>query len=270
MDPSQPNFESNYPRESYQSGLPLRPPGVYFDTLSTAFQILRSGTGVFVFSTVLTLLLYSVVILAQWLLFPAVTLGTTSLGSATGNMLLGVAIGTLSNFLTVWFGFTIQVGIAEATRNILLGREADAKHLFVGFRRFGRIGLAAFVGSVAYGILFLPAALLAKSPELLILGFAGSSLLLLVLGIFLFGSYSLTPFSLYYGKDKAVTDLIAPVRRLGWSGVLLSVLIFLASLVSSIGVFACGIGFLFTAPILGIVGALHYFYNFPENVQNLE
>jgi hypothetical protein len=63
-----------------------------------------------------------------------------------------------------------------------------------------------------------------------------------------------------YGPIIAYKETL---RRMGWQSLMMSLLVFVATIVGSLGLIACCIGVLFTYPIFTNVIALHYLYFFP-------
>jgi hypothetical protein len=242
----------------------VRPPGVYFDTIGIAFDMLRSAWGIYAASSLLIVAVWFGVIFGLGILLlgtaPAAMFDPSHQSAALAPTILVSVVGQ-------FFQGMVQICLMSVALRHALGNAPEITDLFMPFQRFGRTVAAT-------GILMIPGllgnlgrlALPAPDPRnplsgmTTIFALSGGLLIfwLLVGGGIYLGAAAVAFSDLPIGK--AFTEAF---RRLGWQLPLLSGLYIIAGIVSAVGIFACCIGIIATLPIAYIVIALHYCYYFP-------
>jgi len=241
-----PSGFSNYPRTggSPSGGLYTRPPGIYFDYILTAWQIIQADLGNWVLMSFLTGIVTQVIsvpftFLGNFIAYGDL-LGMSRVGFDLGKYLLATAIGLIGAFAA----YPIHTGMMMAGLKAVRGERVTPGDLFSAYPRFLHVIPAYF---------------------LMFLGTTLGSIFFLLPGIYLAGALS---FSQLLVVDRKMSCLEAlrtsfnTLKSLG-SGLGMFALIFVALLASCLGLLACGIGVVFTAPIYSIVIALTYNNYFP-------
>lgn len=231
---------SNYPRAG-AAQIGQRPPGAHFDFISESFTIIRSDLGTWVAVSLLTLLVtYAVSIPLSFvgnLLTYGSFLGGAAPGASTVPNLLGVGFSIVTTALTYALSFLLLVGQGMMGLAAARGARPQVMDLFAPFRLF----VPVFVTSLAVSILI----------------FLGLVLLILP-GIIAVGLLVMAPFAAYdqrLSPGDAIRWSVEQSKPHMWG---IFGLGFVASIVSGLGVLLCCVGYLFTAPVFGIVLGLTY------------
>jgi len=237
--PPAPPENSGYYRPPVNSPIqPNRPPGVYFDTISTSFTIIQKDVATWVLSTLVYILAMVPLTVIAFLVqnrgqFFATTFDLNS-------WLQGEAISIANIFPSAaLLGGMIHMGVKAAN-----GEEIEVKDMFYAIPKIWTVGLAMI---------------------LLWLGIVLGTLLLIVPGIFLAGAFALAlPVAVEQnvGAVEALKISYNAAKPHAWS---FFGLMFIGSIVSGLGYIACGLGILFTFPILPIIMGAHYTYFFPKD-----
>ena len=260
--PPQPSFQSNYPR-GQAAGVPyIRPPGVYFDSIGTAFEMIKADFGVYAVCSLILMAVYISLGTTANLL----TLGTISRVTkgfmfpppSPAALIPQLFIQFLSQFLLLGL---IGVGVRHA-----LGHWPTISDQFLVFKRFGKTAGAIailMIPTVLYDIFFIGFMPNIKAlPDLwLAYGLLGGSFLifwLLVSGPLYLGAAAAT-----FSDLPTLEAFGQAFKRLRWQCPLISILFTVAAIVGSLGFIACCVGIIFTFPIWTNVIALHYTYYFP-------
>jgi uncharacterized membrane protein len=168
--------------------------------------------------------------------------GEPSPGSQIGSQLIGMVFGTGVNILQfVFLGGMVKMAIRQ-----LRGEAIAAGDVFSGFRQFAPLALA--------GLLYT-------------LGVQMGTIFCILPGLLLAGLWMLTvPFIVDQNLDP-IAALTASMKALQPQMWMALCLYFVLSLVAGIGALLCGIGMIFTYPLLPIGTALLYRDFFPERFQ---
>lgn len=217
---------------------PFRPPGVYFDSISTAFEIIKRDWALWL-ATTLTYILVSIP-LAFVQVFAQNGGDFLSQNPPSMNAIIqGQAIGILNTFLTMTvFAGMVHMGVKAANGETIAYRD-----LFYAVPRIWTIALLTFLLYLSIGLGFV---------------------LLVVPGVFLLGVFALSIPIVVEQKVGAVEGMRRSFEVLMPHVWAMFGLILVAGLATAVGYFACCIGILLTFPILPIVLGMHYNYFFPR------
>jgi len=237
----QPGF-SNYPRAGggYSTDPYTRPAGVYFDSIGQAWRMVQANFGTWVPSVLVAgIIAYAVTVPinfgGNYLIYGSVFGSRTfSFTSLIVSVLLGLLQGCITNVMAAGMLF---MGVKQA-RNEQIG----VGDIFCGFRRFGSIIIASLLTTI-----FIE------------LGFC----LLLLPGIFLAGAFAFVPLLIVDRDMQPWEAIVASYEALKAHAWAMFALVFVAGLASALGVCACGVGALFTAPIYMVTIGLTYNTFFP-------
>jgi len=218
---------------------PYRPPGIYFDSISTAITLLQRDLAIWVGAT----FFYIVASVPLTIVAMLVQGHGQFLYSGPfdwNTWMQGEAISIFNSFVTTsLFGGMVHMGMKAAN-----GEPLESKDLFKAFPQIWSVGLMVIVLTIV-----------------LLCGYV----LLLVPGIFLTGVFALALPIIVEQKVGVVEGLkrsFEALKPFAWA---MFGLIFVAGLVSGLGYLACGIGILFSFPIFPIVLGIHYNYFFPKS-----
>lgn len=211
------------------------PPRVRFDAISEAWNLLTKQMGAWVLAT----LIYSVIVGGAMMFLYGITIGAALIGGGSdgpniGAMLVGFTAMMLA--ASVGAGFFLG-GFQNMAQKQLRGEQIQVGDLFgAGYATMPMIGAYLLIGLAAsFGsyLLVLPGMLLA-------------SLWMLT------GAYIVDR---RMGAIEAMTASWNAIKGDMWSALGLYLV---ASLLASAGSFLCGVGVLFTMPILFLVQAIVY------------
>jgi len=269
--PEPPQF-ANYPRASF--GPASRPPGIYFETISEAWQIFTQDTGTWVLSVLVAGLL-SVPLLALnvYVSNGGSFMPQTATTTAPGYMLkifnpLHFAVSLIAGAVqTTLYAGTVRMG-ALAARGVTIG----VGDMFYGFRRvgfvFGTAFLLSLLNTFAWSVCVWVGTymMIAGGSNLL----PGGAMVLvgLAAGILIAGSLT---FAVVISVDQPVNPFEAIKRSftaLKPFIFLMAVFQFVLGIVMMLGGCACGIGIFASFPVATIALGMHYNYFFPTETVN--
>jgi hypothetical protein len=242
-----PNY-SQYPRAGQTggvggSGRGYRGPGIYFDFISEAFNIVKNNLGVYAVGALLALIIFYAVQIP----FSFMT-NMIAYGSPTGSPKIDSNGLPKMNFMV--FPISIVIGIIPGAvlqamcvgMSLCALEEADTgktsiNTMFSGFRNFlpllGTVVLTQIATTIGMIFCIFP--------------------FFLVAGVLSFAPLFTVHEGL--GPIEAITKSFNLLKPYIWP---MGGFFFVTSLVSGLGICACGIGIFFTLPILYICIALHY------------
>ena len=226
---------SNYPRMNPGS-FGVRPPGAHFDFVGEAFNIVRSDFATWGVVSLLCLVATYAVSIPLSLLSNVVTYGSI-IGGGSGFNPLGLLLTLVSSAVSYSVTYFLSVGIGMMGLRASRGETVTIGDLFRPFSRFVPVFAVSLVASFAVYL---------------------GLVLLIVPGIVATGLLALSGFAAYDQNLSAGDAIRWSVERSKPHLWAIFGLVFVASLVSGLGVILCCVGLLFTFPILGIVMGLTY------------
>jgi len=235
----QPGF-SNYPRATYSANPYQRPPGIYFDSINLAWNLVKSDFGTWV----PTILIFGIVMYAITL---PLNFGMTYLiyGNVFGPptpSITSFATSLLIGLIPGFFVNVLSAGVLMMGLKVARGEPIGIGDMFGGFRRMGSIMIATFITTILTYI---------------------GIVLLIVPGLFVVGSMAFVPL-LILDRNLSIADAITTsFNALKQHALAMFGLIFVAGFLSVLGACLCGFGALFTAPIYMVVLGLTYNNFFP-------
>jgi hypothetical protein len=263
--PPQPSFQSNYPRGQAAGLAYTRPPGVYFDTIGTAVDMIRADWGVYAACSLIVFAVNA----GLSMTLQALTVGFAPRGTFLEGLSPTLTIPAVLGQLAVQFISTFMIiGLVGVGVRHARGHWPSIPDLFLPFKRFGRTASAVGIMLVPYAVADLLMLILSPGakghPNLAVyFGFLGIlGIIWLVLG----GPLYLGAAAATFSDLPPLQGYIEAFKRVGWKAPLLSLLFALAGIVSGLGLVLCCFGLIFTLPIVMNVVALHYTYYFPLQV----
>ena len=232
---------SNYPRfEEGPRPVPPGPPQVRFETIAEAWALMREDLGTWVVAALIVGVLslgisYPVNFLSNFLLVGNIQ------GPAFGDVKFWPIL-TFQSLFSQGISMCFTAGMLAFCLKRLRGEPLSYSNLFIGFPRF----LTYLGAGVLYSIITFVGALFCIIP-----------------GLYLVGALAFTPLIILDQKAGAIEALQISYATLSRSGFAMFALPFVCSLLMLLGLFACCVGILFTAPIYFIVIAMHYHAFFP-------
>ncbi len=244
MPPYQPmQGFSNYPRGIYNPDPFRRPPGVYFDQIGQAFQLVSSNLGTWV----LAMLIFGGIYVGAAVIMEVVLISMTVVmqqGAQTG-----LGAGVILVFIVVYVAFlfvcqTMTAGLLMMGVKQARNEPLSPADIFCAWPRSGVVILAtlvqAILGMVGFCLLIVPAfwvsGLLAFMPILVV--------------------------EQRLGAIEAVQVSWDNLRPHAWA---LFALVFVAGLIGIAGELACFVGLLFTVPVYASILGLAYNNFFPKD-----
>ena len=263
MNETPPPVLSNYPRSPEEGPGPGRLPGVYFDTIKLAWNMVESNLLVYCGATF-------AVMLAEFVLYAAALIPQISASIASPLaqppkptpwlIAFGILLSYLSSFTTLGL---IAIGVKQ-----LQGFRIGFLDLFLPFRRPGTSALAALLVASPQVIFQLATMGVRENPPSEI----GPTFVLLgIVSLFSIVLTALTLAPLLMAGTHSVVTGASPfealrqtVLKLKGNWFALGVLGCIAFLLGTLGVMACLIGIVLTYPVFTNMIALHYTYYFPQ------
>lgn len=234
---------SNYPRGPFQIPGSGRPPGVYFDAIKEAWNLMGADRATYAVAA----LAYIGVFFG--LMFPinmgiSIAMGGPAFSDNSNPRFDIMAVQQVVGLFVGAIGNMLLAGISYMALMQLRGERFGVGDVFAGFNRFGAmIGVCILQYlATAIGLCFC-----------------------LVPGFFIAGALAFAPLLvLDQGLDPvgAIKTSYQALRRDAWS---MFAFLFVAGLLTGLGVCACGVGFIFTLPLLQVGIAIHYLYYFPPS-----
>ena len=239
---------SQYPRPNQfggigsGSGRPYRGPGIYFDFLNDAWNMVMKNMGVYVVGTLLVFIITQVVNI-PFSLLNNVILGQNPFdpGSRRNSMpnfsYASVPLLMLSSLIPMAVGQVLNAGISLAALEEADTGMTTLNTIFSGFRYFVNVAVTSvlYILAIYIGIIFC-----------------------FIPGIYIAGAFAFAPII-------AAKEGLGPIQSMQRSYEMLKPFawanfgfLFVASLINIIGIIACCVGMLWTIPIMYIGIALHY------------
>jgi hypothetical protein len=257
-----PSFVSNYPRGGQAMFGYVRPPGVYWDSLSTSISMVFGHWTVYVVSALIAFLIIGAAYI------PFVLVIGASVFTAAGRMsptfpLLTIGPAVLLQLVNTFMLLCLMsVGVRHAQ-----GITPELGDFFIPFRRFGKSVVATLWISlplILVQILNSLAQYLMGSAPMAALGSIGFALV--TAGVAYFGFYGTLLLSGVSSIFSELTPLDASKRlysSLGWNTLMLNLLVIVGGMLAGLSALLCLVGMLFGYPIMGNLIALHFVYCFP-------
>jgi len=225
---------AEYPRPSQPYG---RGPGVYFDAISEAWQMVRSDFGPWVAGTLIFLVLLFALGYPVGRLTASMNPTDPYAGDFWSRFLGAFAVRSALNVVPTAISNMMMAGLVGMGVRQLRGEPISVSMMFDPFRRF----LPNFGTSLICSIIFLV-----------------STFACLIPALFFVPVFMLAP-TVGFLKELSPSDALSTTFNMCkgyWIGLL--GLTFVAGIIAALGVCACGIGLLFTYPIYFGVLAIHY------------
>lgn len=227
-----PGFAS-YPRQSMGTG---RPPGAYFDYISRAWELIRADMGTWVACSLVYIVATYAMSIPLSFVANIVAYGSIFPTPGTPPSPLALGLSLLVGVVPYFFFYPMQVGMALMGRRASYGERVTFGEMFAPYRRFGSVGVTSLITYFA-----------------ILLGL----LILFIPGLIAMALFSLAPLFAAEGEGPGEA-LSHSVQASGRFFLSMVALVFAAGLLSVLGACLCGIGLLFTMPILPIVLGLTY------------
>lgn len=247
-DSAQPQEFSPYPRSSPSGGsTPTRPPGIYFDAIGDAIQIVKQDVGTWVVAALLVLAVtYAIAIpmdlisnlLGYGAMFPSEAQQADHwLGATLISLPFSLVSGAVSAILVA--------GLMQMALSKIDGGPVEMGDLFGGFGQFVPMLIGNSLTTLA---LFI------------------GLLLCLVPGFYLIGAFAFVPILVVRQRLGGVEAISASWEVLRPHAFSMFGLIFVLGLLIILGVVACLVGVLFAVPVYAVTLAIHYRAFFPEQL----
>ena len=238
-----PSGYSNYPRANFSTGQSQRPPGVYFDAIGIAWRMVQAEMSTWVLtSLVFGILVYAIILpinLGTNILFYGSILGPTIPSATT------YAVGILTGLIPGMLIGVIQAGMLNMAVKQARGEPIRVGDMFKGFSHIGHIMLAALITTILTYI---------------------GIVLLIIPGMFAIGLFTFVPILIVDQKMTAFEAIETCWKNLKPHALAIFALVFVAALLSGLGVCLLCVGILFTIPIFILTIGLTYTYFFPAAV----
>ncbi|AIE86773.1 hypothetical protein OP10G_3405 [Fimbriimonas ginsengisoli Gsoil 348] len=157
-----------------------------------------------------------------------------------------IVLGVFASIVAATVLYILSGGMMRMAVKQVYGEQISALDVFAGFKNFGS----------AFGACLL-----------MLLAIYLSAIACLVPALFVSGALAFTPVIVIdqqVGGAEAVKRSFNALKPHAW---LMFCLLFVAGIISGLGMCLCGVGVLFTYPIYTAVIGLHYTYFFPRNPQ---
>jgi hypothetical protein len=265
LTPPPQEFTSNYPRGVNPFAY-VRPPGVYWDSLGIATNMILSNFWTYVGSTLIFMLCLFVCALPLYIiLFGAFF---ASMGSGRSAFPVSPLIMLGPQLVLQFAGVFAQLCLIAVGVKNAQGQRASIEDFFIPFRSFGKTCKTCLLVSAIPMALAVVIALLEVMAGQNMVGLAiiaGISLICsLVFYVTVYATLLLAATAAVFTGREAIDCTREVYAKLGANTVTFGVLIALSFIASSLGALACGIGLLVSYPIATNVIALHYCYCFPS------
>jgi len=245
----QPPGFSNYPRGG---GGYSRPPGVYFDTISTAFRMIQAQIATWILTSLVSIIivggLYALISGFEWVTgISRMGMGTMPDGKPTvtdfGAYGFGLLLQLLLGLPATIVGLCMVAGIAKMAIRQSAGEAIQMPDLFNGFQNIGSVAVAGLLVSLMTTLGIYCCCI----PGIYLQGISAFSVLIAS--------------TQNMGPIDAIGESFSKLKPFAWA---MAGLMIVAGFLTGIGVIACGVGLLFTFPIYGIVLGLTYASFFPQ------
>ncbi|HWD39605.1 MAG TPA: hypothetical protein VG944_12205 [Fimbriimonas sp.] len=262
------NVQSNYPRPELRSFDATRSPGVYWDSMRLAFEMLRCAWGTYALGTLLFLGITIVCGMAAsaFSVYSEVNYGTRFIPGQvptirTWSYVIQALQQVVANVLLLCL---ISLGVGHIKRG-----SASIRDFFQPFRKIGNTVVVACVLSLP-GFLWVCVSMITQHGLLksnfsdwAVEDFLVTFLIAAVWWVLVQGPLLVAATAALTSK-RPIDRISVAFQRMGWKSVAFGLLYLVATLYSFLGLMGCGIGILFTFGISSNVVALHYAYFFPE------
>lgn len=243
----------------YRPPQPWRTPTgakVDFDAISVAWFYLKNDIGnfalaSFVFMVIIYALSIPVSFAANFIVLGSLTMSPQSMNTMNGfdlsrfAALEGISMGL--SVITQGLFWVLLVGMMDVFYRKQMGLATTFNDFFGGFRRFGPVFVTGMIQQL-----------------LAVVGI----LLLVIPGFYIYGALAFAPY-MAYKQELAPVDAIRHSYETlkGGNAWMMFLLLFCAAICSALGACACGIGIIFTFPILYGTIAASYYNFFPPMQQ---
>lgn len=245
--PNGPNPEgfSPYPRPGATSAGPTRPPGIYFDAIGDAIQIVKQDVGTWMVAALLMLAVSYAISIPMSLIANVAAYGALFPTPAQQfeRGILGFVIGIPFNLVASAVGAMLSAGMIQMALRKIDGGPVEMGDLFSGFGQF----VPMLIGNSLMTILIVIGAMLCLIP-----------------GFYVAGALAFVPILIVRQRLGGVEAINASWEVLRpYAFPMVGLLIVLGILII-LGVVACLVGVLFAIPVYTMTLALHYRAFFPE------
>lgn len=237
------NYPPTNPQSNYQRGGGgwVRPAGVYFELIGESFNLIKAQLGVWLGASFITgIIYYGLVLVASFgtnfLIYGSI-LGDPSPNPDIPKLIQSSVLSLLTGSVTTSLLMCFFCGFGRMAILQSQGKQLTLSELFVPFKNFGGVFVASLVYSLASTLGFF---------------------LCIIPSFYITGRLCLAPYYAGIRGDSAGSALteawnVSKPHAWGLFGLFL-----VAGIVSGLGSILCGVGLLFTFPILGMVMGLTY------------
>lgn len=261
---------SNYPRPNTAIPDPIRPPGVYWETIGWAFDLIRKQTATWI-GAVLVMLAINYGISLPMSLISQSTIDQSKMATDPAALFRHLPVAFIGcqlvgTFISMAVQYVLLAGLQSMAVKQIRGEPISVGDVFGAFSRIGQVAGASILSLlIIWSSMFITlglagfGAFYAQSPVLMLVGGLAAICVLLLLG-----PLALVPLIAAQEEATAFEAISLAFQKCpGAMRVQFSLLWLGASFVSGLGVILCCIGLLYTYAVLPIVIAFHYTFFFP-------
>ncbi|MCB8931968.1 MAG: hypothetical protein M9921_02045 [Fimbriimonadaceae bacterium] len=251
QEPTGPNPEefSPYPRSGTTggSGSPLRPPGVYFDAIGDAIQIVKQDVGTWVVAALLLLAVSYAISIPMSFIANVVAYGALfpTPAQQMERGLFALVISFPFSLVSGAVSAVLSAGMIQMALRKIDGGPVEIGDLFSGFGQF----LPMLIGNSLMSILIMIGAVFCIVP-----------------GLYVAGALAFVPILIVRQRLGGVEAINASWEVLRPFAFPMVGLLIVLGLLVVLGVIACLVGVLFAIPVYTMTLALHYRAFFPEQM----
>ena len=243
---------SNYPRAQFTPVPPDRPPGVYFDYIGKAWNMVNTNLGTWILATLILFgITYGVNIplslLGNFVAYGSpLGMGFSGAGQPGAGQTfpsmtqIGISFGF--TFLSVFISYPLQAGMLNMALKQVRGLQVSPGDVFSGYSRAGHVVISYLLMGLLCGIAIC---------------------LCIIPSFYAFGVLAFTPL-LVVDRNltgmEAITQSYNSLKPYAWS---MFGFLFVLGLLNMLGGCACGVGMLFSFPVYVMAQAMTYHNFFP-------
>jgi len=248
---AQPNYAA-YPRyfPGGRGPVPSGPPVVRFAALGEAWEFVKQDFANFAVGALVAMVLGGI---AGYIFqAPSSFLMFSSINSGEGHLPPPFQMypSTFSFWALYMAGFIVSQtlnyvltsGLYSMSLKRLRGENYSVTNIFDGFKAVGPLAIAGLLVSLLTMV---------------------GSMLLVIPGIMVMGAFAFVPLICMDQKAGPIEAMSISLNAMKKDFFMMGILVFVASIAAALGFCACGIGVIFTLPILHMTVALHYHAYFP-------